>query len=669
MSKSSSSRESEKLLSIASKAIEEQDYIGALNNLQKAILKNQKNPKAWRLMSIACKKIGKIENAESFVLTSLGLDPNSYEAWVNLAEIYIDRGELEKAMSASQKACAIKPNHEDGLKVLANVFLNQKKYMDSLEIFEKIYQQNAKNIFGNWGIAYSLYKLNRIKDAKPYIDYILASGTFLKFVNLMYGYYLSEVEGKITQSLSWFHEELSLDPESPCANGVLGRTYASLGESETAYEYEKKQLKVNKTANVFDNFLMHIHYNSKITNQEIIDWANDYQNAIYPELQGLNISKKNYPNIDWNTKKTKLKIGFVSGDFRKHAIFSWLKGLLSMLANHNLEIYCYCNNKHDVATEIWKSEVPNWRDIKDLNDDECFELIKKDCLDILVDLSGHTALNRLGVFARKPAPAQITWLGQSSPIGIRNIDYTISDDFLIPQNEDKYYMQKVYRMPNYFAIFQPPEKNIEIKPAPCLINDFVTFGCFNNFMKINADVIKTWIEILQKVPKSKLMLKAKVFKDELFKQDLLNKFSLGGIEEERIILNLHDSNKYDYLEAYNSIDIALDPFPLGGGTTTHDLLWMSVPLIALYGARMSARISAGILHNIKTPELIAYSNQEYIDKAIRLAGDINQIQFYKNNLREKYLKSPCCNKQLFASQLNKAFRDIWEDISSNLKNE
>jgi predicted O-linked N-acetylglucosamine transferase (SPINDLY family) len=188
-------------------------------------------------------------------------------------------------------------------------------------------------------------------------------------------------------------------------------------------------------------------------------------------------------------------------------------------------------------------------------------------------------------------------------------------------------------------------------------------------MKINADVIKTWIEILQKVPKSKLMLKAKVFKDELFKQDLLNKFSLGGIEEERIILNLHDSNKYDYLEAYNSIDIALDPFPLGGGTTTHDLLWMSVPLIALYGARMSARISAGILHNIKTPELIAYSNQEYIDKAIRLAGDINQIQFYKNNLREKYLKSPCCNKQLFASQLNKAFRDIWEDISSNLKNE
>jgi predicted O-linked N-acetylglucosamine transferase (SPINDLY family) len=669
MSKNSSTRESEKLLSIALKAIDKHDYIGAINNIQKAILKNQTNPKAWHLMSVACKKIGKIENAESFVLTSLGLDSSSHEAWVNLAEIYIDQGQLEKALNASEKACCVKPNHEDSLKVLANVYLNQKKYQESLRIFEKIHRQNPKNIFGNWGIAYSLYKLSRIQDSKPYIDNLLESGGLLKFVNLMNGYYLSEVEGQVTKSLELFQEELKLDPESPCANGVIGRTYASLGEVETAYEYEKKQLQVNKTANVYDNFLMHIHYNSKISNQEILDWAKEYQSTIYPQFNNLNFSKKNYPNIDWEPKKKILKIGFVSGDFRKHAIFSWLHGLMGMLACHDLEIFCYCNNKHDIATEVWKSEVSNWRDIKDLEDDECFEVIKKDYLDILVDLSGHTALNRLGIFARKPAPVQITWLGQSSPIGIQNIDYTISDNFLIKPEEDHFYLQKVYRMPNYFAIFQPPEKNVDIQPPPCETNDFVTFGCFNNFMKINSDVILTWIQILQKVPNSKLMLKAKIFKDELLKKNLLEKFARSGIEENRIILSLHDSNKYDYLAAYNNIDIALDPFPLGGGTTTHDLLWMSVPLIALYGTRMSARISAGILHNINSSELIAYTQQEYINKAVELANNIDQIKSYKKNLRNKYLSSPCCDKELFASQLNKAFRDIWENTSTDIKDE
>ncbi len=669
MSTNSSTRESEKLLSIALKAIDKHDYIGAINNIQKAILKNQTNPKAWHLMSVACKKIGKIENAESFVLTSLGLDPSSHEAWVNLAEIYIDQGQLEKALNASEKACCIKPNHEDSLKVLANVYLNQKKYQESLRIFEKIHKQNPKNIFGNWGIAYSLYKLGRIQDSKPYIDNLLESGSLLKFVNLMNGFYLSEVEGKTITSLEFFQKELQLDPESPCANGVIGRAYASLGEANIAYEYEKKQLLKNKTVNVFDNFLMHINYNPFINNAEISNWVEDYQRTIYPEFLNTKISKKNYPNANWDSHKSKLRIGFVSGDFRKHALFSWLHGLMEILGNYNLEVFCYCNNKHDIATEIWKSEVPYWRDIKDLNDDECFELIKNDCIDVLIDLSGHTALNRLGVFARKPAPAQISWLGQSSPIGIKNIDYTISDQFLISPEEEDFYVQKVYRMPHYFAIFQPPDKHVEIKAAPCLSNNYVTFGCFNNFMKINSIVIETWIDILQKVPNSKLMLKAKVFMDKLFNDQLLIKFANNGIDKSRIILDAHDSNKYDYLEAYNKIDIALDPFPFGGGTTSHDLLWMSVPLITLYGERMSARGSASILYNINSSELIAYSRQEYIDKAVELANNIEQITFYKNNLRSKYLSSPCCNKQLFASHLNQAFRTIWEDISSNIKDE
>jgi predicted O-linked N-acetylglucosamine transferase (SPINDLY family)/Tfp pilus assembly protein PilF len=669
MSSTKLSRELEKLFSIAEKAIEKNDFGSAINNLEKIIINNQNNPRAWSLMSKACKKMGKLESAESFIVTSLKLDSNSYDSWVNLAEIYIDKGELDKGKFASEKACELEPNGEEGLKVLANVYLNQKKYKESLVIFEKIHEINPKNIFGNWGISYCLYKLGRIKDCKPYLDNLIEAKTQLKFTNLIHGYYMAEVEGEILESLKLFHEELKLDPDSPCANGVLGRAYTSLGETETAYLYETKQLMLNKTVTVFDNFLMHIHYNPKISNQEILNWAEEYQKSIYPEFANTKITKETYPNTDFNPKKEILKIGFVSGDFRKHAIFSWLKGLLKQLNAQSLEIYCYCNNKHDVATELWKSEVPNWRDIKDLDDQISSEIIRSDGIDILVDLSGHTAHNRLGIFAMKPAPVQVTWLGQSSPIGIKNIDFTISDEFLIKPDEDQYYLQKVYRMPNYFAVFQPPEKNIDIHEPPCLKNNFVTFGCFNNFMKINSRVIDTWIKILKAVPNSRLALKAKVFKDKKFQEKIINKFAEKGIEAERIILELHDSNKLDYLAAYNQIDIALDPFPLGGGTTSHDLIWMGVPLIALYGERMSARISAGILHNIKTSELIAYSIDDYINKAIDLARNFNKISSYKKNLRKNYLSSPCCDKELFSKQLNNAFRIMWQEISTKLNNE
>jgi predicted O-linked N-acetylglucosamine transferase (SPINDLY family) len=669
MSSTSTNREIEKLLSIAKNAIDKENYSNAFLNLEKAVSKNKKNPLTWQLLSQACKRLGRIDSAENFGLTALELDPNSYDAWINMSEIYIDRGELDRAKIAIDKACLIKPLNEESMKILANIYLNKKNYQKSLEIFEKIYHMNPKNIFGNWGIGYCLYKLGRIKDSKPFIDNLIESKDSLKFVNLIHGYYVSEIEGQILKSLELFEAELKLDPSSSCAHGVLGRAYASIGMPEKAYFYETKQLEINKTINIYDNFLMHIHYNPNITNSKILEWALEYQNEIYPEFSNLKYTKNNYPNTVWDKQRKNLRVGFVSGDFRKHAIFSWLHGLMGTLKNYNLEIFCYCNNTHDIATSIWKSEVPNWRDIKDLNDETVKEIIKKDSIDVLVDLSGHTALNRLGVFARKPAPVQVSWLGQSSPIGIKNIDYTISDSFLIKPEEDHFYLQKVYRMPNYFAIFQPPEKNIEITTAPFVKNNFITFGCFNNFMKINDEVIKTWIKILQQKPESRLMLKAKVFKDESFKAYIVNKFQQENIDKHRIIFELHDSNKLDYLTAYNKIDIALDPFPLGGGTTSHDLLWMGVPLIALFGERMSARISAGILHNINASELIAYSKDEYIRKAVELANNLDQISYYKKNLRNQYLSSPCCDQNLFASQLASAFHDMWEDIYENIPDE
>jgi predicted O-linked N-acetylglucosamine transferase (SPINDLY family) len=395
-------------------------------------------------------------------------------------------------------------------------------------------------------------------------------------------------------------------------------------------------------------------YSPNISNQEILESANEfYQKCL------SNNSSRTQSFLNTKDPNKKLRIGFVSGDFRNHALVFWLKGFFEKLKSHNIDVYCYCNNLEDEITKLWKLETKKWRNILNLDDQTAFELIQNDEIDILVDLSGHTEHNRLGIFSYKPAPIQITWLGQSGPMGLPQIDYMISDSYMVKAEEEKFYTEKILRLPNIYAPYSN-QVNIELNSAPCLKNKFITFGCLNNFVKINSKVITTWIRILQQIENSRLILKSHIFSDMDIKNRLIENFAKHDIAENRLRLEPFDLNRENYLKTYLDIDIALDPFPFGGGTTTHDLILMGIPLITLYGQRLSNRSSASILYHIGCSELICYSLDEYIKKTLELAQDYELVNHYRTVLRDKYLSSPLNDLETFAKNFSNTLKAIWQ---------
>jgi len=651
------------LLISAKKALDKMDFSNTISNIETALKKNPENDQAWYLMSLACLKMKKLQDAQKFIETALGLNQNSAEFWSILAEIYLLQNNLENSLKAVERSIKIDPHHLSSLKTLGNIYLNDMRFDLALRSFEKALSIDENDVIACWGVCFSLYNLKETKSMWTFLQKILDKKDQLKLINTMYAHYLFEVEGNVLESIDLLKAEIKLDPDSCHAYNLLSHLYCSIGEVEQAKEYQLLQIsKFSNQKIAFDNLMMNLNYIPSVTYKELLHHANEYQKVIYPEYSAKEFGFQDFPHIDFKKNNGALRVGFVSGDFRKHVVYSWIKNLFANLRNENIEVFAYCNNEVDIATKMLMLETPNWYDIVNLNDYECSNLIKEHKIDILIDLSGHTALNRLGVFAQKPAPVQVSWLGQSSPIGIKNIDYTISDSHFQGTNESMTYIQKIYIMPEYFSCFNPPEQDISIKEAPCMKNNFITFGSYNNLVKINSSVIKTWSEILIRTPNSKLKLKNKLFQNEDFKKYFLDKFAKNNIGLERLILEKHDSNKLDYLKAYNEIDIALDPFPHGGGTTTHDLLWMGVPLITLFGNKMSARSSASVLSVMKQNELISYTEEEYIAKAVNLAQDYNRINNYKKKFRELYLSSSFCDIKAFAKQLSKALQNMWNEV-------
>jgi protein O-GlcNAc transferase len=600
------------------------------------------------------------QQTEALLKKLLTQNPNDPKTWTELSAFYISTGKQEHAIAASSKALELDPSYIEAFQHLGNAYLNMRLYEQSIKVFQEMLKLEPENSIANWAISYSLYHLGRISEVYPYISITANSALKLKVTQLILGTYYLEHENNLTKALACFNKEIELDPQSELAYGMLGVVYSAMGEPEQAIEYQKKQIEFNPyNAVAHNNLIMHLHYSLEHSPEETLVAANNFYKTFFPELATQKQIKYDFSHLDLSPTKPNLNIGFVSGDFKKHALFFWLRGLFADLNKESLKIFCYCNNIEDEASLLWKEEVYQWTNIKQLNDKDVAELIKKDRIDILVDLSGHTALNRLGLFAQKPSPVQVTWLGQTGPMGLPQIDYMISDPYLVFEGEENQYIEKVFRLPKTFAPFTAPDQDIPVLEAPCKTNGYITFGSFNNFLKINKYVLEAWAELLLKFTDSKLLIKSKIFCDEIQENRIMGFFKDKGIKTDRLILEKHDTNKVKYLEAFNRIDISIDPFPLGGGTTTHDTLWMSTPIINIKGGRMSHRISSSILHNAGFPEFVVNSKEEYINKAISLAMDKEAISNYKKNIRQKYLASCICDTQEFARDLENSFREMW----------
>jgi predicted O-linked N-acetylglucosamine transferase (SPINDLY family) len=322
------------------------------------------------------------------------------------------------------------------------------------------------------------------------------------------------------------------------------------------------------------------------------------------------------------------------------------------------EAYCYASGAtRDAVTDRLRQYADQWRDVAGLSDERLAELIREERIDILVDLTMHVGVNRLLVFARKPAPVQVCYLAACSSTGLSTMDYRLSDPFMDPPDAPTTYCsEETARLPESYWCYCPDEEREPPGPLPALETGQVTFGCLNNFAKVTPAMLAAWREILRGVPGARLLLHAR---GGSHCDQVRQSFGDEGIDPNRIEFVGHLPYA-EYLHTYQRIDIALDTFPYVGGTTTCDALWMGVPVVSLVGKAPQSRGGLSILSNIGLPELAASSVEEYVGKAVTLAADLPRLADLRSGLRERMQRSPLTDAPRFTRNLEALFRSMWQ---------
>jgi predicted O-linked N-acetylglucosamine transferase (SPINDLY family) len=447
-----------------------------------------------------------------------------------------------------------------------------------------------------------------------------------------------------------FHKALALEPKQAELHNNLGNAFKECGRIDEALEsYSRTIRKFKNYAEAHSNLLFCLHYSvlhdARAIRDAHVRWNQDQAKHLLP-------SQLKHPNqLD---PERPLRIGYVSADFRNHPVARFL---LPLFENHDkklFEIYGFmCSREQDHETSRFQTLADHWHDISSTSDEEVSSLIRRNQIDVLVDLALHSAGNRMLVFARKPAPVQVTWLAYAGTSGLNTMDYRISDPYLdSPESDGSEYTEFTLRLPHTFWCYQPALE-INFNALPLSSNGYVTFGCFNNFCKINQNVLKLWAELLARLPHSRLHLHAPP--DDEVRSRILDCLRVDPTR----VRFFSKTSLGSYFDQFRGIDIALDPFPFGGGTSTCDALWMGVPVVTLKGVTAVGRGSTSILSNIGLQDLIAHSDEEYLGIASTLAGNAPHLAELREKLRDRLRCSPLMDATAFARAMEAAYRQMW----------
>jgi predicted O-linked N-acetylglucosamine transferase (SPINDLY family) len=355
----------------------------------------------------------------------------------------------------------------------------------------------------------------------------------------------------------------------------------------------------------------------------------------------------------------RLRIGYVSADLREHATAAFIRPILARHDTEGFDIYCYSNSDEaDAVTQDMRQQAHCWRSIAGVDDARAAQLIHADAIDILVDLSGHTRGNRLGVFARKPAPVQVGYLGYLNTTGMAAMDYRITDAVADPPGaSDRLHSETLLRLPQTLWCYQPPEDAPSVAPSPVQRNGYITFGSFNHVAKLNDRVLDLWAALLRRLQGSRLLLMA--LPDEETATRIRAALNTRGVDAARIRA-LPRLARGEYWRMYGEVDIALDPFPYTGGATTSDSLWMGLPVVTLAGSFGFARSAATVLTNAGLAELVAADERQYLDIALQLASAVPVLAGMRGGMRERLLRSPLLDAPRFVAALEQLYREAWQ---------
>jgi predicted O-linked N-acetylglucosamine transferase (SPINDLY family) len=388
--------------------------------------------------------------------------------------------------------------------------------------------------------------------------------------------------------------------------------------------------------------------------------------AVFEEHRkwGLEKAKKTPPAFKFKPRSpgSKLRVGFLSGDLCHHPVAHFIEPLFREYDKERFEFIAYGDQrKSDEFSERFAKQVHLWRETCSLTDEALAKKIHEDRVDILFELSGHTAYNRMGVLALKPAPLQASYLGYPGTTGLPTIDFRITDELVDPVGmTEKFHTERLIRLSRCAWCYEPDAVAPDVAPIPALKNGHITFGCFNNMAKLNPALFDMWAEILIKVPNSHLRLKARTLTDDRVKNELKDYFTAKGIAAERLDFFGHTRKIHEHLNHYHEVDIALDSFPYHGTTTTCEAMWMGCPVVTRAGAAHVSRVGVSLLSAVGLEEFIGQNREDYIGKAAALAGDIDRLVELRAGMRDRLKSSPLMNAPDFAREFEVALLQMAE---------
>lgn len=571
--------------------------------------------------AVHCQNSGHLAEAERLYRTILRSDPKHIEALLLLGSVLKLQDKVTEAIDILTSLTALAPQHAAAQFTLADALLSQRRLHEASQAY-RVALELQPDLFP------ALQNLADILTA----------------------------QGKMDEAESHYTRALALKPESDETRFKYGNLLFSLGRLDEAVANYRQALQINPDLwCARSNLLFTINYSPDYTPEEVfrehLEWGRCHAAPLKPSIK----SRRNARALEH-----KLRVGYVSADFRHHPVGYFFEPTLKHHDHDRLEVFCYSDVRTpDACTDRMRAYGGTWRDIVGQRDEAVAERIADDQIDILVDLSGHTAENRLMVFARKPAPIQVTWNGYPNTTGMAAMDYRITDAYADPPGMTEHlYTEQLVRLPEIYMAYQPPEKSPPVVPPPSLANGYVTFGSFNALAKVGRRVIAVWARILGVLPTARLVVLGAA--EGQARARLLQAFAGHGIEPARIEL-IAKLPFEQFLEAHQQVDIALDPFPFNGAMTTCQTLWMGVPLITLAGRTHISRVGVSMLSNLGLQRLIARDEHEYASLAVALARDHEKLVEIRAGLRERMLASPNTDGARLTRFLEAEYARMWQE--------
>lgn len=665
-------------------------YAEAASHFQEALHTEPANADTHNSLGNVLQELGRPEEAEAHFREAIRLQPTFAEAFNNLGNVLHDQGRLAEALAAYREALRLRPSYVTALNNLGLTLHTLGKMADAVEQYQHALRLEPDNPSSLNGLGLALRGQALFTDAIAQFQRVLqlptSAAAYAEAYNHL-GIVYREL-GHSTEALQHFQQALRLKPDYAEACNNLGAVHQEQGNLTDAVAQFQEAIRLKPRfaeahnnlgaalhlqgflpealaccqqavdlqpgkAPLYSSYLCVLQYCEDVTPAKLLEAHVEYESRYAVPFRA-----SWQPFDTYRNEEGPLRVGFVSPNFRCHPVGYFLVRLFENLDPEQCETVCYANQiVHDAMTVRLQTAATLWRDVSGLSDEMLAESIRADRIEILFDLAGHTAGNRLLTLARKPAPIQITWLDYEGTTGLSAIDYILADRYEIPPEAEPWYREKVLRMPDGFVCYEPPTEAPAVTPLPALARGFVTFGSFNLPSKITPRTVAAWAKILHQLPRSRLVLKYRGLDDRTASQHFRDLFSRQGIAPERVDL-LGWSPYAEFLTCYQEIDVALDPFPYTGGLTTCEALWMGVPVITLVGETFAGRHGLSHLSNVGLTQCIAKDVESYVNTAVDLASDLPNLAELRSTLRQRVAASPLCDGPRFARNFLAMLREV-----------